>query len=171
MAMHCSILAWRILWTEEPGGLQSMWLQRAGHDWASEHDAVLLGRKARVSLDSVFKKQRHHFANKGSSSQSYGFSSSHVWMWELDYEEGWAVKNWCFQIVVLEKTLESPLNCKEIKPVNPEGNQAWIFIRGLMLKLKLQYLGHLMGRVGSLEKTLLVGKIEGKRRRGQHRMR
>ena len=74
------------------------------------------------------KKQRHHFANRGLYSQSYGFSSSHVWMWELDYKEGWEPKKWCFQIMVLEKTLESPLNCK-IKPVNPTGNQPWIFIR------------------------------------------
>ena len=69
------------------------------------------------------------FADKGPSSQSYGFSSSHVWMWELEHKEGWTLKNRCFQIVVLEKTLESPLDCKEIKPVNLRGNQPWIFIR------------------------------------------
>ena len=74
------------------------------------------------------KKQRYYFADKGSSSQSYGFSHSHVWMWELDHKESWAVKNWCFWTVVLEKTLESLLDCKEIKPVNPQGNQSWIFI-------------------------------------------
>ena len=74
-------------------------------------------------------KQRYYFANKGPSSQSYGFSSSHVWMWELDYKESWATKNWCFWTVVLEKTLESLLDCKEIKPINPKGNQSWIFIR------------------------------------------
>ena len=68
------------------------------------------------------KKQKHYFANKGPSSQSYGFSNSHVWMWELDHEEGWAPKNWSFQIVVLDKTLESPLDFKEVKPVNPKGN-------------------------------------------------
>ena len=73
------------------------------------------------------KKQRHYFANKGPSGQSYGFSSSHVWMWELDYKESWALKNWCFWIMVLEKTLESSLDCKETKPVNPKGNQSWIF--------------------------------------------
>ena len=73
------------------------------------------------------KKQRHYFANKGLSSQSYGFSSSHVWMWELDHKEGWGLKNRCFWTVVLEKTLESPLDCKEIKPVNPKGNQSQIF--------------------------------------------
>ena len=74
------------------------------------------------------KKQRHYFANKGQSSQSYGFSSSHVWMWKLDHKESWAPKNWCFWTMVLEKTLESPLNSKEIQPVHPKGNQPWIFI-------------------------------------------
>ena len=74
------------------------------------------------------EKQRHYFANKGQSSQSYGFSSSHVWMWELDYKESWALKNWYFWAVVLEKTLESPLDSKGIQPVHPKGNQSWIFI-------------------------------------------
>ena len=74
------------------------------------------------------KKQRHYFANKDPSSQSYCFSSSHVWMWGLDHKESWALKNWCFWTAVLEKTLESPLDCKESKPVNPQGNQSWIFI-------------------------------------------
>ena len=74
------------------------------------------------------KEQRHYLANKGPSSQSHGFSSSHVWLWELDYKESWVLKNWCFWTVVLEKTLESPLDCKEIQPVHPKGNQSWIFI-------------------------------------------
>ena len=74
------------------------------------------------------KKQGHYFANKGPPSQGYGFSSSHVRMWELDYKESWALKNWCFWTVVLQKTLESPLNCKNIQPVHPKGNQYWIFI-------------------------------------------
>ena len=74
------------------------------------------------------KKQRHYFVNKGLSSQGYGFSSSHVWIWELDYKESWAPKNWCFLTVVLEKTLESPLDCKEIQPVHPKGDQSWVFI-------------------------------------------
>ena len=73
------------------------------------------------------KKQRHYFVNKGPSSQGYGFSSGHVWMWELDCEEGWAPKNWCFWTVLLEKTLESPLDCKEIQPVHPKGDQSWVF--------------------------------------------
>ena len=74
------------------------------------------------------KKQRHYFANKVLSSQGYGFSSAHVWMWELDYKESWTHKNWCFWTVVLEKTLESPLDCKEIQPVHPKGDQSWVFI-------------------------------------------
>ena len=76
------------------------------------------------------KKQRHYFVNKGSSSQGYGFSSSHAWMWELDYKENLAPKNWCFWTVVLEKTLESPLDFKEIQPVHPKGNKSWVFIGG-----------------------------------------
>ena len=74
------------------------------------------------------QKQRHYFAKRGPSSQSYGFSSSHVWMWELDYKESWGQKNWCFWTVVLEKTLESPLDCKEIQSIHSKGNQSWIFI-------------------------------------------
>ena len=117
------------------------------------------------------KKHRHYFANKGSSSQGYGFSIGHVWMWELDCEEGWAPKNWCFWTVVLEKTLESPLDCKEIQPVHPKGISPGCSLEGLMLKLKCQYFGNLMWRADSLEKTLMLGKIEGRRRRGWQRMR
>ena len=116
------------------------------------------------------KKQRHYFANQGPSNQSHGFSSSHIWMWEWEHKESWVPKNWCFWTVVLEKTLESLLDCK-IKPVNPKGNQSWIFIEELMLKLKLQYFGHLMRRTDSLEKTLMLGKIEDRRRRGRQRKR
>ena len=98
-----------------------------------------------------FKKQRHCFANEVPSSQGYGFSSSHVWMWELDYKESWAPKNWCFWTVVLEKTLESPLDCKEIQPVHPKRISPEYSLEGLMLKLKLQYFGHLMWRTDSFE--------------------
>ena len=80
-----------------------------------------------TNLDSILKK-RHYFAYKGPSSQGYGFSSGHVWMWELDCEESWAPKNWCFWTVVLEKTLESPLDCKEIQPAHPKGDQSWVFV-------------------------------------------
>ena len=88
---------------------------------------LLLERKVMTNLDSI-KKQRHYFVNKVPPSQSYGFSSSHEWMWELDYKESWALKNWCFWTVVSEKTFESPLDCKEIQPVHPKGNQSWTFI-------------------------------------------
>ena len=89
-------------------------------------DFIFLGSKITADGDCSheIKKQRFDFANKGPSSQGYGFSSSHVWMWELDYKESWVPKNWCFWTVVLEKTLESPLDCKEIRPVNPKGNQS-----------------------------------------------
>ena len=111
------------------------------------------------------------FVNKGLSSQGYGFSSSHVWMWELDYKESWEPKNWCFWTVVLEKTLESPLAARRsnqsiLKQISPGCS-----LEGLMLKLKLQYCGHLMWRADSFEKTLILGKIEGRRRRGRQRMR
>ena len=116
------------------------------------------------------EKQRHYFANKGPSNQSYGFSRSHIWMWELDYKESWAPKNWCFWTVVLEKTLESPLTARRsnqsiLMEINLECS-----LEGLMLKLKLQYFGHLMGRTDSFEKTLMLGKLEG-RRKGRQRMR
>ena len=114
------------------------------------------------------KKQKHYFADNGPSSQSYGFPSSHVWMWKLDYKESWVLKNWCFWTVVLEKTFESPLDCNQsiLKEISSECS-----LKGLMLKLKLQYFGHLMWRTDSFEKTLMLGKIEGRRRRGQQRLR
>ena len=123
-------------------------------------------------MDSI-KKQRHYFADKGLCHQSYGFSSSHVWIWELDHKKSWALINWFFWTVVLEKTLESPLDCKEIQAVSPKGNQSYpeYSLEGLMLKLKLQYFGYLMWRTDSLEKTLVLGKMEGRRRRGWQRMR
>ena len=116
------------------------------------------------------KKQRHNFANKGLSSQDYGFSSGHVWLWELDYKESWALKNWCFWTVVLEKTLQSPLDNKEIQPVHPKGDQFWVFTGRTDVEAELQYFGHLMQRADSFEKTLMLGKVEGKRR-GRWRMR
>ena len=117
------------------------------------------------------KKQRHYFANKSLSSQGYGFSSGHVWMWELDHKESWALKNWYFQTVVLEKTLESPLDSKKIKPVNPKGNQPWIFIGRTDTEVEIPTTLATMQRTDSLEKTLMLGKIEGGRRRGRQRMR
>ena len=116
------------------------------------------------------KKQRCYFADKGLYSQNYGFSSSHVQMWELDHKECWAPKNWCFWTVVVVKTLESPLDRKEIKPVNPKGNQSWIFIGRTDAIAEVPVHGHLIGRMDSVEKTLMLGKIEGSKRRGQQRM-
>ena len=132
---------------------------------------LLLERKAMTNLDCILKEQRQYFAKKSPSSHSYGFSSSYVCMWKLDQKDSWALKNWCFWTVVLEKTLESLLDCKEIQPVHPKIDQSWCSLEGLMLKLKLQYFGHLMWKADSFEKTLLLGKIEGGRRRGWQRMR
>ena len=117
------------------------------------------------------KKQGHHFPKKGPYSQSCSFSSSCVRRWELDHKEGWVLKNWCFWIAVLETTLESPLDCKEIKPVNPKGNQPWIFVGRIDAEVEVPILWPLLWRGNSLEKTLMLGKIEGKKRRGQQRMR
>ena len=127
---------------------------------------LLLGRKAMTNLDSIFKKQRRYFANKSPFSLSCGFSSSHRWMWELDYKESWALKNWCFSTMVLEKTLESPLYCKEIQPLNSEGNQSWIFIARTDVEAETPYFSYLMQRTDSLQKTLMLGKIKGRRGRG-----
>ena len=117
------------------------------------------------------KKQRHYFADKDPSSQSCGWSSNHVWMWELGYKESWAPKNCCFWIVVLEKALENPLDCKEIQPVDPKGNQSWIFIGRTDAESETPILWPVMGRTDSLGKTLMLGKIESRERRGQQRMR
>ena len=124
----------------------------------------LLGRNAMTNLGSVLKS-RDILANNGPSSQSHGFSTSHVQMWELDHKEGWELKNWCFQIVVLEKTLRVSWTARRsnqsvLKEINPEYS-----LEGLILKL--QYFGHLMRRDDSLEKTLVLGKLEGQRRRWQ----
>ena len=93
---------------------------------------LLLGRKIMTNIDSILK--RRNFADKSPFSQSYGFPSSHVWLWELDHKESWVLKNWCFWTVVLEKTLENPLDCKEIQPVHPKGNKSWIFIGRIDVK-------------------------------------
>ena len=116
-----------------------------------------------INLESIFKSRDITLPTKVLYSQSYSFSSSHVRMWELNHKEGWGLKNWCFQIVVVDKNLESPLDSKEI---NPEYS-----LEGLMLKLKLQYFGHLIWRVDLLEKTLMLGKTESRRRRGWQRIR
>ena len=132
--------------------------------------AAFLGRKAITNLWRI-RKQKHHLADKGPCSQTHGFSSSHVQMWELHHKEGWTPKNWCFWILVLEKTLESPWTARRsnqsiLKEINAEYS-----LEGLMLKLKLQYFGHMMQRADSLEKTLMLGKIKGRMRRGRQKMR
>ena len=117
------------------------------------------------------QKQRHYFANKGQSSQGYGFSSSHLWMWELDCEESWALKNWCFWTVVLEKTLESPLDCKKTQPVHPKGNQSWVLIGRTDVETETPTFWPPDTKSWLTEKTLILGKIEGRRRRGWQTMR
>ena len=124
---------------------------------------LLLGRKV-TNLDRILKSR--DITDKGPSSQGYGFSSSHVWMWELYHKESWAQRNWCFWTVVLEKTLESPLDCREIQPVHPKGNQSWTFIGRTDAEAENSS-GHLMRRTDSFEKILMLGKIEGGRRRGR----
>ena len=146
---------------------KSLWMVTCSHEikmltpWKESHD------QPRQHI----RKRRHYFANKGLSNQDYGFSSGHVWMWELDCEESWASKNWCFWPVVLEKTLESPLTARRSNQSILKEISLGRSLEGLMLKLKLQYFGHCMLRVDSLEKTLMLGGIEGRRRRGRQRMR
>ena len=130
MATHSSVLAWRISGAGKPGGLPSMGSHRVGHDWSDLAAATV----------------------KVPFSQNYGFSSSQVWMWELDYKESWVPKNWCFWTVMLEKTLRVPWTARRssqsiLKEISPEYS-----LEGLMLKLKLQYFGHLIGRTYSLGK-------------------
>ena len=133
------------------------------------NDAYSLEEKLQQTWKHI-NKQRHYFANKVLSSQSYGFSSGHVWMWELDCKESWAPNNWCFWTVVSEKTLESPLDCNEIQPVNPKRDQSWIFIGRTDAEAETPKLWPPDAK-NSFEKTLMLGKIEGRRRRGQQRMR
>ena len=174
-------------WTEEPGTTswqtyggkigkrgrlfswtpKSLWMVTAA---MTLKDVCSLEEKLWQTLAGV-KKQRHHIAYKFPSCQSYGFSSSHLWMWELDHKEGWAPKNWCFQTVLLEKILNNPWTARRskqsiLKEINPGYS-----LEGLMLKLKLHYFGHLMWRINSLENTFLLEKIDSKSRRGQQRMR
>ena len=124
-----------------------------GFDWPRQH----------------IKKQRDHFANKGLSSQSYGFSCSHVRIWELDYKESWALKNWCFWTVVLEKTLERPLDCKETQPVHSKGDQSWMFI--VRTDAEAETLVFWSPDVKNIREKTLLGKTEGRRRRGGQWMR
>ena len=119
-----------------------------------------------TNLDRILKHQRHYFANKGPSSQGYGFSSGHVWMWELDCEESWVLKNWCFWTVVLEKTLESPLDCKEIQPVHPKGDQAWVFIGRTDAKAETPVLWPPQGKSWLIGKDYDAGRDWGQEEKG-----
>ena len=116
------------------------------------------------------KKQRNYLVNISPSSQGYGFSSSHVWMWELDCEENWAPKNWCSLTVVLEKTLEVPLECKEIQPVHPKGGQSWVFIGGTDVEAETPILWPTDAKTWLIIEDPMMGKIEGRRIRGWQRI-
>ena len=127
----------------------------AGGDCSHEiKRCLLLGRKVMTNLDSILKSRDITLPTKVHLVKA----SSCIWMWGLDYKESWMPKSWCFWTVVLEKTLESPLDCKEIQPVNPKGNQSWIFIGRTDAKAETPVLGHLMWRTDSLEKTLILGR-------------
>ena len=117
------------------------------------------------------KKQWHYFVNKCPSSQGYDFSSSHVWMWDLDYKESWGPKNWCFWTVVLEKTLESPLDCKVIQPVHPKGDQSWVFIGRIDAEAETPILWPPHAKSWLIGKDPDAGRDWGRRRRGRQRMR
>ena len=133
---------------------------------------LLLGRKAMSNLDSILKNRDiiTFLTKQALYGQNYSFSSSHVWMCELDRREGWTLKNRCFWAVMLEKTLESPLVCKKFKPVYPKGDRFWVFIRRTDAEVEVPYFGHLMWRTDSLENPLMLGKFEDRKRRGWQRM-
>ena len=130
---------------------------------------LLLGKKVMTDLD--IKKQRYYFVNKGPSSQGYGFSSSHIWMWELDCKESWALKNWCFWTVVLEKTLESPLDCKEIQPVHSKGDQSWVFTGRTDVETETPILWPPDAKSWLIGKDPMLGGTGDRRRKGRQRMR
>ena len=131
---------------------------------------LLLGRKAMANLDGILKSRDITLSTNVHLVKAWLFSN-HVWLWELDNRKSWTLKNWCFWTVALEKTLKSPLNCKEIKPVPPKGDQSWIFIGRTDAEAEALILWPLKWRANSLEKTLMLGKIEGRRRRGWQRTR
>ena len=130
----------------------------------------LTGRKFMTNFDNI-KKQRHYYANKCLCTQSYGFSSHHVWMWELDSDVSWGLKNWSFWTAVLEKTLESPLDSKEIQPIHPKGNQSWLFIGRTDVEPEAPKLWPPNVKSQIIGKDPDAGKVEGRRRRGRQRMR
>ena len=156
---------WQTLFSLAPKSLQMMTLAM------TLKDTCLSWKESNDKFRQCIKKQRHYLAYKGPSSQSYGFSSSNVWMWELDNKKGWERENWYLWAMVLENSPESLLDPRRsnqsiLKEINP-GNS----LEGLMLNLKLHFVGHLMWRTDSLEKTLMLGKIESRRRRVPQSMR
>ena len=160
-------IQWETLFSWAPKSLQMVTVAMKLKDtWKKSYDQL------RQHIKKHIKKQRHYFANKGPSSQSYGFPSSHVWMWELDHKESWAhwrtdaLELWCWRRLLRLSLTARRSNQAILKEISPKYSLDW-----LMLKLKLQYFGHLMQRTDSLEKTLMLGKIEGRRRRGWQRMR
>ena len=132
---------------------------------------LLLERKVMTNLDTIFKRQRHYFANKGPSSQGYGFSRGQVWMWELGCEESWVPKNWCFSTVVLEMTLESPLDFKEIQPVHPKGDQSWVLIGRTDAEAETPILWPPHAKSWLVGKDSDAGREWGQKEKGRQRMR
>ena len=154
----------------------SGWLYFSGLQITADGDCsheikrrLFLGRKVMTNLDSILKSRDITLSIK--VCQGYSFSSSHVWIWELDYKESWAPKNWYFWTVVLEKSLESPLDCKEIQPVHPKGDQSWVFTRRADAEAKAPILWPPDVKSWLIWKTLTLGKIEGRRKRGRQKMR
>ena len=170
MATPSSDFSWKIPWTEEPGRLQSMGSQRVRHDLVTTH-AHASWKESYDKPRQHIKKQRHQFANKVSYNKSYGFSKSHAWMRELDHKGGWELKNWCFWIVVLENNLENHLDCKDIKPVSPKGNQPWIFIGKTVTKAEAPIFWPSDVNSWLFGENPDGGKDWGKRRRGEEKMR
>ena len=149
------------------------WLQNHCRWWLQPWNSKTLApwKKGYGQPSQHIKKQRHYFASKGPSSQSYGFSSRQVQMWQLDYKESRAPKNWCFWTVVLEKTLVSPLDCKEIQPVHPKGSQSWMFIGRTVAEAEAPVLWPPDAKSWLTGKDLMLGRTGGRRRRGRQRVR
>ena len=171
-------ISWLPTFAFQPLIMQKKWytwsyFQGRNRDSDIENGHVDTEREWEGEINSKISiyKQRHYFANKGSSSQGYGFSCGHVWMWELDYEEGWASKNWYFWTVVLGKTLESPLDCKEIQLVHSEGDQPWDFFARNDAKAETPVLWPPHVKSWLIGQTLMLGGMGGRRRRGRQRMR
>ena len=170
--LHGNLLEMQMLWFQpRPMELDTLGLGPAACIW-SQVTVLQAEVKNHSSRNSEMSPSlKLEWIRLCTASQGCGFSSSHVWMSELDYKESWAPKNWCFWTVVLEKTLESPLDCKEIQPVHPKGDQSWVFIERTDAEAETPILCPPDEKNWLFEKTLMLGKIEGRRRRGRQRMR